>query len=213
MITGFIIHFYITFGTNLLTGGPAHIAILLPISVFRGKGISDGIKTERNQLEKLFLKGNPPDGLGLHVRRYGRCSRGWGARPPPWARPLPRGTPVASPTYFLHPYIPTYSKTSRTEPRSRVLPPQASVATKNQSGPYSGTLPEGDPITGGHLHHPGAIHDEEGVVHPRGWGYVPVAMCLISLSLSWSWGDMILMYRELCYYSWILCFFSPSSLL
>ena len=23
MITGFIIHFYITFGTNLLTGGPA----------------------------------------------------------------------------------------------------------------------------------------------------------------------------------------------
>ena len=30
--------------------------------------------------------------------------------------------------------------------------------------------------------HPGALHDEEGVVHPRGWGYVPVAMCLISLS-------------------------------
>ena len=27
MITGFIIHFYITFGTNLLTGGPAHIAV------------------------------------------------------------------------------------------------------------------------------------------------------------------------------------------
>ena len=25
-------------------------------------------------------------------------------------------------------------------------------------------------------------HNEEGVVHPRGWGCVPVAMCLISLS-------------------------------
>ena len=24
---GFIIHFYITFGTNLLTGGPAHIVV------------------------------------------------------------------------------------------------------------------------------------------------------------------------------------------
>ena len=43
---------------------------------------------------------------------------------------------------------------------------------------------KGGTLTGGHLHHPGALHDEEGVVHPRGWGYVPVAMCLISLSLS-----------------------------
>jgi len=46
--------------------------------------------------------------------------------------------------------------------------PQASVATNNQSGPYSGTLPEGESITGGHLHHPDALHDDEGVVHPRG---------------------------------------------
>ena len=37
MIMGFIIHFYITFGTNLLTGGPTHIVVLLPISVFRRK--------------------------------------------------------------------------------------------------------------------------------------------------------------------------------
>ena len=82
--------------------------------------------------------------------------------------PLPRGAPVAPPTFSLHPYIPTYPKTSRTEDRSGVPPLQASIATKNQSGPCSGTLPEGDPITGGHLHHPGTIHDEEGVVHPRG---------------------------------------------
>ena len=34
---GFIIHFYIIFGTNLLTGGPAQIAVFLPISVFEGK--------------------------------------------------------------------------------------------------------------------------------------------------------------------------------
>ena len=119
-----------------------------------------------NQLEKLFLEGNPPDGLGPHVRRYERCSRGWGATP--LGVPLPRGTPIAPPTYFLHPYIPTYPKTSRKEPRSGVPRPQATRATKNQSGPYSGTLPEGYPITGGHLHHPDTIHDEEGVVHPRG---------------------------------------------
>ena len=64
------------------------------------------------------------------------------------------------------------------------IPQGASVATKTLSGARSSTLPEGEPITGGHLHHPDAIHDGEGVVHPRGWGYVLVAMCLISLSLS-----------------------------
>ena len=100
---GFIIHFYITFGTNLLTGGPAHIAVLLPVSVFRRKGISNGVQTERNQLEKLFLEGNPPDGLGPHVRRYGRCSRGWRARLGGWARPLPRAFLVASLTYTPSP--------------------------------------------------------------------------------------------------------------
>ena len=29
MFMGFIIHFYIIVGTNLLTGGPAHIAVFL----------------------------------------------------------------------------------------------------------------------------------------------------------------------------------------
>ena len=163
---GFIIHFYIIFGTNLLTGGPAQIYCFTPISVFRGKGILDGVKTERNQLEKLILEGNQPDGLGVHVRGVPGCPRGWGR--PPWVRPLPREPPGGPLMYPLHPYIPTYPKTSRTEDRSGVPPPQASVATKNLSGARSGTLPEGEPITGGHLHHPGAIHDEEGVVHPRG---------------------------------------------
>ena len=100
-ILGFVFHFYIIFGTNLLTGGPTQICCFMPISVFRGKGISDGVKTERNQLEKLFLERKPPDGLGVHVREEGRCPRGW------VVRPLPRGPPFGPPTYLLHPYIPT----------------------------------------------------------------------------------------------------------
>ena len=100
--------------------------------------------------------------------RYGLPTRVGGMPTPLGHAPLPRGAPIAPPTYPLHPYIPTYRKTSRTEDRSGVPLPQASVATKNLSGACSGTLPEGDPITGGHLHHPGAIHDEEGVLHPRG---------------------------------------------
>ena len=107
-----------------------------------------------------------------------------GGAPPYWAHPLSRGTLERPPTDFFHVYIPIYPKNIDGEDRSGVPPPQASVATKNQSGPCSGTLSEGGSHTGGHLHHPGALHDEEGVVHPRGWGYVPVAMCLISLSLS-----------------------------
>ena len=141
---GFIIHFYIIFGTNLLTGDPAQICCFMPISVFRGKGISDRVKTERNQLEKLFLEGKQPRELGVHVRGDTGCPRGWGARRPGRSS-LPRGAPVAPPTYPLHPYILLYPKTSRTEDRSGVPPPQASVATKNLSGACSGTLPEGAP--------------------------------------------------------------------
>src|SRR3954469_19280822 len=92
-ILGFILHFYIIFGTNLLTGGPAQICCFLSISVFRRKRISNRVKTERNQLEKLFLEGKPPDRLGLYVRRYRRCSRGWGARPPLGCAPYLVGPP------------------------------------------------------------------------------------------------------------------------
>ena len=59
---GFIIHFYITFGTNLLTQGPVQIAVFLPISVFHRKGISNGIQTEWNLREDRFWnKRNPGD--------------------------------------------------------------------------------------------------------------------------------------------------------
>ena len=43
---GFILHNYIIFGTNLLTGGPARIAVFLPISIFRRKGISNEVQKE-----------------------------------------------------------------------------------------------------------------------------------------------------------------------
>ena len=43
MFMGFILHINVIFGTNLLTGGPTRIAVFLPISVFRRKGISNGV--------------------------------------------------------------------------------------------------------------------------------------------------------------------------
>ena len=53
-LLGFIIHFYIIFGTNLLTGGPAQIAAFLPISVFRRKRISNRVQTNETFENVIF---------------------------------------------------------------------------------------------------------------------------------------------------------------
>ena len=121
------------------------------------KRIPNGMKPS----EKLFLERKQYGRLGVHVRGSTRKPRGRGCAH------HPRGPLMAPPTDFLRLYIPIYPKTIKTEDRSGVPPPQASVATKTLSGAHSGTLPEGGSLTGGHLHHPGALHDEEGVVHPR----------------------------------------------
>ena len=161
-ILGFIFHFYIIFGTNLLTGGLAQICCFMPISVFRRKGISDGVETERNQLEKLIFgtkatrwTWTPCQGRKEELTRVG------GAPLASWAL-------VAPLTCFFCLYNSTYPKTSRTHNRSGVPPPEASVATENQSRPVSAPSRRGQCFSGGHLHHPGALHDEEGVVLPRG---------------------------------------------
>ena len=60
---GLFIHFYIIFGTNLLTRGPTQIAVFLPISVFRRKGISNGVQTERNLRERDFWNKRDPEDL------------------------------------------------------------------------------------------------------------------------------------------------------
>ena len=150
--------------------------------MFRRKGISNRVQTEWNLRQRYFWEEFHPRDLEF-TSEDPRGGQEIGA-PPHWARPLSRGPLEAPPTDLFRLYIPIYPKNIEEQDRSGVPPLQAFVATKNLSGARSGTLPEGEPITGGHLHHPGALHDEEGVVHPRGWGYVPVAMCLISLSLS-----------------------------
>ena len=148
----------------------------MPISVFRGKGISDGVQTEWNLRQRDFLEEYDPGDLES-MSEDPRGGHEIGGRAPCLVGP----SSTSQPTCFAY-IFPYTLKPSKNKDRSGVPPPQASVATKNQSRPCFGTLPEGGSLTGGHLHHPGGLHDEEGVVHPRGWGYVPVAMCLISLS-------------------------------
>ena len=54
-LLGFIIHFNIIFGTNLLTGGPAQNCCFLPVLGFRRKGISNGVQTEWNLRKRDLL--------------------------------------------------------------------------------------------------------------------------------------------------------------
>ena len=84
---GFIIHFYITFGTNLLTGGPAQICCFMPISVFRAKGYQT--KSKRNEINWrcYFWKENNPGNLECMSGEIWAAHEGGGA---------PLGTPPAS---------------------------------------------------------------------------------------------------------------------
>ena len=82
MFMGFIIHFYIIFGTNLLTGGPTHIAVFLPISVFRRKGISNGVQTEWNLRERDFWNERDPEDLECKSRSDRGLHEGRGAPTP-----------------------------------------------------------------------------------------------------------------------------------
>ena len=62
-------------------------------------------------------------------------TRQGGAPTPPGRALHPRGPLVSPLTYFFRLYISIYPKTFGEQNRSGVPPPQASVATKNQSGP------------------------------------------------------------------------------
>ena len=141
------------------------------------------------------------------VRGATRGPRGWGARP------LPRGSLGDPPDLFSTPKPLIYTETSRKKPRSGVPPPQASVATENQSRPVPAPCRRGVGIP---LLWPSSSSWRSpwrgGSSSPSGLR-VCTSSYVFDLSLSCSWFGTILMYHELCYYSWILCFFSPSTLL
>ena len=73
-LLGFIIHFYIIFGTSLLTGGPAQNGCFLPISEFRRKRISNRMKPSGT----WFLERTWSRRLGPYVREASRKQRGRG---------------------------------------------------------------------------------------------------------------------------------------
>ena len=147
---GFIIHFYIIFGTNILTEGPAQNCCFLPFPVFRRNIISNEVQTEWNLRERDFLIEYDPGDLDPTSRNKGGGHEVGARLPPPLGRALhPHGPPVAPPTYSFLLYIPKYPQTIRYGAKNLIPPPQPSVPVRSHLGAFSGILPEGDLITEG----------------------------------------------------------------
>ena len=137
MFMGFTLHFYIIFGTNLLTRGPARIVVFLPILVFRRKGISNGVQTEWNLREWSFWnKRNPWD---LEWTSSNRGGGHEGAR----RAPHPHGPLDRQPTYFFLLYIHLYPENIRSDHENLIPPPQPSVSVRSHLGAFFGAPPEG----------------------------------------------------------------------
>ena len=102
MLTGFILHFYIIFGTNLLTQGLVQIVVFLPISVFRRKRISNGSKWNETFGSVIF-------GTNVIQRTWSgrqatnKAATRQGVRPPPCACPPPSWAPRGSTDLLLPP--------------------------------------------------------------------------------------------------------------
>ena len=149
-LLGFIIHFYIIFGTNLLTGGPAQNCCFF--AYFRVSQ-KKNIKRSPNGMKPSgtwFSEQTWSRGLGVYVKKSTKRARCRGRACPPPRRALhPRGPPVAPPTYSFLLYIPTYPQTIRYGAKNLIPPPQLSVSTRSHLGACSGAPPEGASITEG----------------------------------------------------------------
>ena len=148
-LLGFIIHFYIIFGTNLLTGGPAQNCYFLPISEFHRKRISNGVQTEWNLRERDFRNERDPEDLDPTSRHQPGGHEVGGAPTPPGCALHPRGPHVAPPTYFFLLYIPTDPQTTRDGAKNLIPLPQPSVPVRSHLGAFSRAPPEGASITEG----------------------------------------------------------------
>ena len=136
--------FILLLGTNLLTQSPVPVSVFPLFQCFAEKEHQTESKWNETFRKVIFGKKAIRETWSARQGINKESTRQGGAHPP--GRALhPRGPLVAPLTYFFLLYIPIYPKTFGEQNRSGVPPPQASVATKNQSGPCPGTLPGGIP--------------------------------------------------------------------
>ena len=144
MFMGFTLHFYIIFGTNVLTGGPSRIAVFFAyFSVSKKRNIKrspNGMKPSG----AIFLEQTQPKRLGVNVKQQTRRPRGCPAHPLGRACPHPRGPLERQPTYFFLLYISTYPENIQEHHKKLFPPPQPSVSVRSHLGAFVGAPPEGE---------------------------------------------------------------------
>ena len=74
-LLGFIIHFYIIFGTNLLTGGPAHIAVFCLFQSFAEKEYQTESKLNETFGNVLFQTNKIQETWTLRKRSFQEATR------------------------------------------------------------------------------------------------------------------------------------------
>ena len=149
MFMGFTLHFYIIFGTNLLTGGLAQNCCFF--ACFRVSK-KRNIKRSPNGMKlsgTWFSQQTRPRDLDP-TSRHKRGGHEAGGRAHPPGRALhPRGPLVAPPTYFFLLYISTYPANIQEHDETLFPPPQPSVPKRSHLGAFSGAPSEGALITEG----------------------------------------------------------------
>ena len=108
MFMGFILHIYIIFGTNLLTGGLARIAVFFLFQYFEGKEYQTESKRNETFGGIIFWNERDPEDLGCKSRSSRGSHEGGGCAHPYRARPLSHGPLGRPPAYFFLLYILPY---------------------------------------------------------------------------------------------------------
>ena len=146
-VLGFIFHFYIIFGTNLLTQSPVPVYVFFCLfQCF--EEMEYQTESKRNKIfgnvifspNVIQVTWTLRQGIREAVTRVG-------------ARPLPRGPLGAPPMYSFLLYIPTYPQTNRRGAKNLIPPPQLSVSTRSHLGACSRAPSEEGRHHGGLLHH------------------------------------------------------------
>ena len=145
---GFVIHFYIIFGTNLLTGGPAQNCFFFLFESFAEKEYQTESKRNETFGNVIFGTNVIQRTWSLH-QEINQGSTRQGAGLPPWARPPPSWGPRCS-TDVLRPPIYTYvPQTTRYGAKNLIPPSQPSVPMRSHLGAFSGAPPDGALMTEG----------------------------------------------------------------
>ena len=150
MFMGFTLHFYIIFGTNLLTGGPARIAAFFCLfQCFEEKEYQTESKWNETFRSDLFGT-NAIQGTwsGRQVTNK-EATRVPGAPLGGGRAPHHRGPLEHQPAYFFLIYMSTYHENIQEHHEKLFPPPQPSVSARSHLGAFAGAPSEGESATEG----------------------------------------------------------------